>query len=280
MMKKFIFKPLLMAGVVLVMYSCGSSSDSSLATSETFPPHKVKRLDVEIYQYSAKNAEEQKAFQEEMASGISTVSTMLSMGHPDDSAFVKYIHSEAVKMFTPEVDKQFSNLEALENVLGGIKQNMEKVLPDVKMCEIYSIVSPYKQSIFIADSTMLVALNHYLGIDHNAYDGFDAYVKKTKQAKFIPYDIVEAMIGTYKPYVAEGEEVLLSKMLYAGAIVEAQMRLVPEASLALALGYDEEELSWLEKNFIYGCKAVAISVVKHNSSKSSSTRPCGKIFWI
>ena len=48
------------------------------------------------------------------------------------------------------------------------------------MCEIYSIVSPYKQSIYIADSTLLLALNHYLGAEHKVYDGFEEYIKKTR----------------------------------------------------------------------------------------------------
>ena len=232
----------------LVVYSCESSSDTSFSIKEEYPPVKIKRMDIEIYRYPSMTAEKQTSFNAEMESGISALLTMLNMGHPDDSAYMKYVNSEAVKMFTPEVEEVFSDIADLENVLGGVKQNMKKELPHINMCEIYSIVSPYKQSIYIADSTMLLVLNHYLGAEHKAYDGFEEYIKKTKQAKYIPYDIVEATIGTFNPYETTGDEMVLSKMLFAGAIVEAKMRIVPEASLSLALGYDEKELEWVEDN--------------------------------
>ena len=232
----------------LVVYSCESSSDTSFSIKEEYPPVKINRMDIEIYRYPSMAADKQKAFNAEMESGISALLTMLNMGHPDDSAYMKYVNSEAVKMFTPEVEDVFNDIADLENVLGGVKQNMKKELPHINMCEIYSIVSPYNQSIYIADSTMLLALNHYLGVEHKAYDGFEEYIKKTKQAKYIPYDIVEATIGTFNPYETTGDEMVLSKVLFAGAIVEAKMRIVPEASLSLALGYDEKELEWVEDN--------------------------------
>lgn len=239
---------MLMIIASLVVYSCESSSDTSFSIKEEYPPVKIKRMDIEIYRYPSMTAEKQTSFNAEMESGISALLTMLNMGHPDDSAYMKYVNSEAVKMFTPEVEEVFSDIADLENVLGGVKQNMKKELPHINMCEIYSIVSPYKQSIYIADSTMLLVLNHYLGAEHKAYDGFEEYIKKTKQAKYIPYDIVEATIGTFNPYETTGDEMVLSKMLFAGAIVEAKMRIVPEASLSLALGYDEKELEWVEDN--------------------------------
>ena len=247
-MKQNIFKSMLMIIASLVVYSCESSSDTSFSIKEEYPPVKIKRMDIEIYRYPSMTAEKQTSFNAEMESGISALLTMLNMGHPDDSAYMKYVNSEAVKMFTPEVEEVFSDIADLENVLGGVKQNMKKELPHINMCEIYSIVSPYKQSIYIADSTMLLVLNHYLGAEHKAYDGFEEYIKKTKQAKYIPYDIVEATIGTFNPYETTGDEMVLSKMLFAGAIVEAKMRIVPEASLSLALGYDEKELEWVEDN--------------------------------
>lgn len=247
-MKQNIFKSMLMIIASLVVYSCESSSDTSFSIKEEYPPVKIKRMDIEIYRYPSMTAEKQTSFNAEMESGISALLTMLNMGHPDDSAYMKYVNSEAVKMFTPEVEEVFSDIADLENVLGGVKQNMKKELPQINMCEIYSIVSPYKQSIYIADSTMLLVLNHYLGAEHKAYDGFEEYIKKTKQAKYIPYDIVEATIGTFNPYETTGDEMVLSKMLFAGAIVEAKMRIVPEASLSLALGYDEKELEWVEDN--------------------------------
>lgn len=243
-MKKFytILLSLVVWGFLSI--SC-TSSDSSNADYE---PLKVKRLDKAVYNYSNLNDDERRNIDNDMAQGISTLTIMLNMGHPMNSAFSEYVTSDAVKVFSPEVFNEFEDLKDIESVLGGVKVNLEKELPNIKMCDIYSIISPYRQSIFIADSTLLLALNHYLGATHKVYEGFDTYVKKTKAPKFIPYDIVEAIISTEMPYQSDGDNELLSKMIYAGVITEAKMRIVPNASVALSLGYGDEEFNWLEEN--------------------------------
>lgn len=224
------------------------SCTSSESSNADYEPLNVTRLDKAVYNYSNLNDNERRDIDNDMAQGISTLTIMLNMGHPIDSAFSKYVTSEAVKVFSPEVFNKFADLKDIESSLGGVKVNLEKELPSIKMCNIYSIVSPYRQSIFIADSTLLLALNHYLGANHKVYEGFETYVKKTKEPKFIPYDVVEAIISTEMPYQSDGDNELLSRMLYAGVVTEAKMRIVPNASVSLSLGYEDEELNWLEEN--------------------------------
>ena len=110
------------------------------------------------------------------------MSIMLNVGHPEDSVFVKYVNSDAIKMFTPKVKEVYNDLGELENLLGGVSENLKKELPTLKMCDIYAIISPNRQkSIYVTDSeTMLLSLNHYLGSDHEAYKGFPEYEKQVK----------------------------------------------------------------------------------------------------
>ena len=211
-------------------------------------PMEIARLDKVIFNYSDLSDEERGRADSVMKNGISTILIMLNMGHPDDSAFVKYIGSDAVKMFTPEVEKCFDDMSIFEQQLGCVRSNLDKELPHVKFHDIYAFVSPYRQSIYVADSTLLLALNHYLGKTHSVYDGFEEYIKRTKEAKYIPYDVVEALIGSFIPFETNGDDMLLAKMLYAGAIVAAKMQIVPDASLAQALGYDDMELDWVVEN--------------------------------
>lgn len=243
-MKKILIFTFAVCGVLSCITSCIDRESANLNCS----PMDIVRLDRVVYKYSKLSEGERASADSVMMNGISAVTTMLNMGHPDDSAFIKYVNSDAVKMFTPEVEKNFSDISDLEQILGCIKVNLSKELPQVKFYDIYSIVSPYRQSMYIADSTVLLALNHYLGKSHNAYDGFDEYVKKTKEPQNIPYDVLEALIGTFIPFETSGNDLVLAKMLYAGAVVEAKMQIVPNASLEKALEYDKEELDWVEEN--------------------------------
>ena len=224
--------------------SCNSSSDEV----QEYPPKKINRLDEILYQTSQSGNFQALTNDGVISKGTEAICYMLNMGHPDDSALVKYVYSDAVKIFTPEVAKKFTNIESIEKVLGRVTINLEKEFPNIKIGNLFSFVSPYRQSIYICDSTILIALNHYLGTSHEAYNGFEEYIKKRKEDKFIPYDIVEALISSNYPYEPSGNDDLLSKMLYAGAIIEAKMRTVPNATLEDALGYSKEELKWVEEN--------------------------------
>lgn len=243
-MKKIVFTLFSLFVLVAFIVSCDSSTSKTTSL-------KINRLDLELSKYSTMTPQEQQRIDSTMSRGITVIKMMFNIGHPDDSAFVKYVHSEAVKQFSPLVETKFPNLDDLEVAMGGVKQNMAKDLPEVKMADLYTFVSPYNQSIYIpdGDSTMLIALNHYLGKEHEVYKGrFEEYQCRLKEPQYIPYDVVETLLATTFIYMPTGEETLLNKMLYAGAIAEAKMRLIPDASLALALGYDDEQLEWLEDN--------------------------------
>ncbi len=251
-MKKIITPVIFAIVTMCVTSSCGSSDKSPTSASVgSYTPFKVCRFYEDVYDCSQKGSYESLMKDSVLSRGVSAVNTMLNMGHPDDSAFVKYMNSDVVKQFTPAVQDVYSDFDELENLLGGISENLGKELPSIKMCDIYAIVSSNRQtSIYIPDSTtMLLSLNHYLGSEHEAYKGFHEYVKQVKTPKHIPYDIVEALIGTSSlQFTPTGTETLLNRMLYQGALIEAKMRLVPGASLALALGYTDEQLKWLEEN--------------------------------
>ena len=251
-MRKISIQTICASVVLCIMSSCGASDDSSSnATIGKYPPLKICRFYEDVYECSEKGSCELLLSDSVLSRGVSAVSIMLNVGHPEDSVFVKYVNSDAVKMFTPKVKEVYNDLGELENLLGGVSENLKKELPTLKMCDIYAIISPNRQkSIYVTDSvTMLLSLNHYLGSDHEAYKGFPEYVKQVKTPKHIPYDVVEAMIGTSSlQFEPDGSETVLKMILYQGALTEAKMRLIPGASLAMALGYTDEQLKWLEDN--------------------------------
>ena len=169
-MKKKVFTAFFAITTLMVISSCGGDSNSSSTQIGQYAPKKIHRLDKTIYEYSKSGNQE--LLNDSLTSyGVSAVNTMLNMGHPDDSAFVKYVESDVVKIFTPEVEKLYSNLDELENLLGGVEENMIKELDGLRLCDIYSIVSSNRHhSIYMSDSTtMLLVLNQYLGNNHDAY---------------------------------------------------------------------------------------------------------------
>ncbi|WP_303743432.1 hypothetical protein, partial [uncultured Muribaculum sp.] len=156
--------------------------------------------------------------------------------------------SRGVRVFTPDIESRFLSLDSIEAVTGCIYSRMGDEFPDITPPEIYSAVITYNQSIILADTVMLLGLNHYLGCDYEGYKHLDGYRRATKTAARLPYDIAESIIATAYPYRPSNDATVLSRLLYEGALVKAVMQLVPGSDIATALGYDKSQLTWLVDN--------------------------------
>ena len=165
-----------------------------------------------------------------------------------DTLMMGWANSMPVGMFTPPVDSVFPDLRPMEETLGAILAAADTFGLDLPHRRYATVVWGKSQSIGFADSMMFIALNHYLGSGHDVYKRWPAYVRASKDSKFLPYDIAEAMIATRYPFcdtIAPEDNTLLAHLLYNGALVYAKMQVVPTADLAAALGYDKVRTEWL-----------------------------------
>lgn len=167
-----------------------------------------------------------------------------------DTTWQAYASSRAVAAFAPEAAKAFPNLAPLRDTLGMILHNAAVsglVLPHRHYA---SVVWSDRKSIVINEPYVFVALNHYLGSEHPAYSGWPQYIRATKKPQMLPYDLAEALIAKAYPYdsLAIARRTVLSRLLYEGALAYAKTQVVPEASEALALGYNEATMADIHSN--------------------------------
>ncbi len=158
-----------------------------------------------------------------------------------------WANSLPVSVFTPVVDSIYGPEGApLDKYLGytlaaGKLEGLE--FPSRRYA---AVVYGRRFPMGFADSTMFIALNHYLWPDYEGYQGFPVYERVLKEPGQIPYDIAEALTGTERPYrqPADGATAL-SRMLYGGALVYARYALVENSSEAAAAGYSDAQWQWL-----------------------------------
>lgn len=166
-----------------------------------------------------------------------------------DEALVRWAGSRAVAAFTPPVDSVFPDIDGFRRDLGHILAAARADSLELPHRRYAAVVYGRQEAILFVDSVMLVALNHFLGREFEGYSHWPVYVRNTKTPENLPYAVAEALIGTAYPYQAEGDDAtLLSRMLYEGAMAEARMRTVPGATVAGALGYNEEDMKWIDDN--------------------------------
>lgn len=227
---------------------CGSPGNNKTAT---FTPEKVHRLDSYAYRLGVMPDSTPETDKEAMTPGIAAIDSMLAYTGNPQASFASYCKSPAVKIFTPDVEHVYPNLDKLESTLGHITAIAGIEFIEIPRRTYFSIISPYSQSIFLSDSVALIALNHYLGADYIGYAGrFEPYRLRDKTPERLPYDIAEAIVASAYPYAppTAQDATALSRMLYEGALLNAVMALVPDADTSEALSLTAEQLKWLNDN--------------------------------
>lgn len=165
----------------------------------------------------------------------------------DSTALDAYRDSRAFQVFAPDVKSRFMVQDSLERVLGAVDLKM-KELTGKGIGTVYGLINPYNVPVVTTDSTVMIGLNHYLGVDYEGYRGFENYRLRAKRAAHLPYDVTEARIVADYPMEEAADGTLLNKMLYWGAVVNAINEIVPQSSLSETLNLAPGEEEWLRSN--------------------------------
>lgn len=151
-----------------------------------------------------------------------------------------YAAMPAVRAFEPLVRASLPPLDSLEAELG-------RALASRPQVRLYGVVSPFSQAVVThPDGRVFIALNHYLGPQSEAYAGFPEFLRRRKQPRRLPADVVEAVIA------AEVDSLpgptLVCNLLYRGALLDETSRLMPEMPDSVLLAMTPEELQWCVSN--------------------------------
>lgn len=216
---------------------------------EAADPMLVARLDLALQGYAELDSTGRQRVIEEYSPEIQAFFSVL--GYPDaqESELEWWSRSDEVVMFQPQVDAAFPSLSAFEAELGEIVSRARADSMPVDGIRFASVVWGKPYSVVPLDSVMLIALNHYLGPEHESYAHMTAYRRAEKDPKYLPYDVASALAAYGAgEFSTKSNPTVLNNLLYEGALVEARMRLVPNANLADALGYAPETLAELKAN--------------------------------
>ncbi len=159
-----------------------------------------------------------------------------------------YADKSSIREHRDAVEREFADMSRERKSLGELFGRMRRDLPGADIPRVFTVISPYTQSVFVADSAVYLGLNHYLGTAYPPYEPFPEYVRRLKVRDRIPVDIAEAIIRTSYPFKSGGDyPQVLARMAYEGAVAEAVMRMA-DVDEQESLGYNDEDYSWLNDN--------------------------------
>lgn len=236
----------------LVHVACSSSATGSgisdslaEASVECFP---VERFDRAVASYMDMSVVERDSVCRRYAPVINVMALIEGLESADSVMAVLAV-SAPVNVFQPDVECRLGDLSGFENALGAMRCNMPASFGGMTFpARVFGIVTPYSQSVVIADTIVLIGLNHYLGSDYEGYAGFADYMRRLKTPERMPYDFAEALIYTQYPFNAPEGTHALARIVYEGAVAKAVEASVAGATAASALGYTAGQMKWLDEN--------------------------------
>ncbi|WP_299227031.1 gliding motility lipoprotein GldB [uncultured Psychroserpens sp.] len=104
----------------------------------------------------------------------------------------------------------------------------------------------YRNKIVVTDSLVLIAIDNYLGSEHEFYSGIARYITKNMKPSQIVVDLAKAY-GEKQIFQSE-KKTLLDDMIYFGKQLYFKDKVIPFKTDAEKIGYIQDELEFAQVN--------------------------------
>lgn len=269
---------------ILLLTACNNDPLKDLDVSGTNINYSSGRLDKEILHadFSNPGATSQTLYHKYGSFYCAYLEDILRIGPCRlDSSFMimfDFVNNEFVSA-------EFKAIEAVHdqpenNNISKYDQELEEALkrwhhyfPDSLVPRVVYFNSAYNASIYSTDSIIGIALDFYLGKDHEIVQQlepelFPNYVKENMQPDFLVPDAIKdwsfRKTNRYAPVAGEGT--LLDQLIYIGKVMYLLDAMLPNTPEHLKMNWTEEELAWALANEGNTWKELARQEVFFNKS--------------
>ncbi|TRO65637.1 gliding motility lipoprotein GldB [Christiangramia sabulilitoris] len=223
--------------LLLSLFSCNNQSEIEAEIDKIDADFKLIRFDREFA-----------AASEETLPALKTKYPFLFPEHYPDSVWVQKLNDSIQQEIEVEVEKVFSEFSVENDELHSLFQHVKYYFPDFQVPDVITVTSEvdYKNKTIYTGDYLFVALDTYLGTEHNFYLGIQEFLKKNFRKEQIVSDAAGEIAGNFVPK-AEART-FLAHMLYYGKLLYLKDKFIPFKEDAEKIGYTEEELEWAKAN--------------------------------
>lgn len=169
-----------------------------------------------------------------------------------DSIWINRMKDTLQIQLTKEVEKTFPNFNTQQEEIISLFQHLKYYDPSFKQPRIITVIPGdvnYRNKVVVTDTISLIALDTYLGKDHEFYVNIYDYIKQNMQ----PSQIVQDLAVEYakKSIFQSKRKTLLEEMVYFGKQLYFKDLMLPKSSDADKIGYTENQLLWVTENEQY-----------------------------
>lgn len=165
-----------------------------------------------------------------------------------DSVWVAKLNDTIQKELFEEVQKIFPDFSDEEADLIALFQHIKFYFPKVPVPSVVTLTSDvqYDTRVVLTDTLLLLGLDNYLGAEHRFYERIPKYVAAQLDKKYLVSDVASAF--TNKVVQRQKDRSFLAQMIFYGKQLYLKDKLMPSASDANKIGYDQDQFDWAVAN--------------------------------
>ena len=175
---------------------------------------------------------------------------MFSKNYPD-SLWVARIKDTLQQQLNNEVAKAFTDESLFGGEIQSLFRHLKHYFKAFKSPRIITVTSDvdYRNKTIVTDTIVLIALDTYLGSDHEFYGGIPKYIRQNFEPSQIVPDLAAqyAFQNIYQPK----RKTFLDEMIYYGKVLYFKDVMIPFKLDDEKIGYTNEQLNWAIDNESY-----------------------------
>ena len=169
----------------------------------------------------------------------------------NDSVWIDRMKDTLQQHLFAEVDKTFGNFDGVTKDIKSLFQHLkyyDKTFTEPRVITLTNFVD-YRNKTIITDTIVLIALDNYLGEEHEFYVDIPRYLAQNLKPSQIVPDLASDYARKYS--FQSQQKTLLDDMIYFGKQLYFKDRMIPFETDAEKIGYTQEQLDWAISNESY-----------------------------
>lgn len=236
-MKKKLF---LYVSILVLVIACNKDSKIEQDIAKIEVDFKVERFDELFFKAQPSDLPQLKAS-----------FPFLFSKHISDSVWISNMKDTLQKHLLKEVELKFSNFEPYSNSVKSLFQHLkyyDKTFNAPRVITLTNFVD-YRNKTIVTDTIVLIALDNYLGKDHDFYYDIPKYIAQNME----PTQMVSDLASEFsKKYIYQSQnKTLLDDMIFYGKQLYFKDIMIPFESDANKIGYTQEQIDWAISNESY-----------------------------
>jgi len=240
--KFYMKKIILLVSIILIAVSCKKDSELQQNIAKINTDVSVERFD--------------KLFAEVTLEGLPKLKQaypfMFSEKYSDSFWLAKKADTLQIQLFN-EVDKTFADFDTTKTEIESLFNHLKYYFPEFNLPRIITVTNDvdYRNKVVVTDTITLIALDSYLGSDHDfyVYGNIPKYVRQNLKKEQVVVDIATEYANKYT--YQSHKRTLLDEMIYFGKLLYFKDQVIPFKTEAARIGYSPEQLNWAIANESY-----------------------------